>query len=106
MVRPRLRALDRKLLRDVWRLKGQVLSIGFVIASGVALLVMSLSTYEALRVTTDAYYDRYRFGDVFAAVKRAPRHMEERLRNLDTEAELGFDPEGTAREAQRCRTQF
>lgn len=28
--------------------------------------------------------------------------LEERLRNLDTEAELGFDPEGTAREVQRC----
>jgi putative ABC transport system permease protein len=76
----RIRALDRKLLRDVWHLKGQVLSIALVIASGVALLVMSLSTHEALRMTTDAYYDRYRFGDVFATVKRAPQQLESRLR--------------------------
>lgn len=82
MVGRGLPALDKKLLRDVWRLKGQVLSIAFVIASGVALLVMSLSTYEALQVTTDTYYDRYRFGDVFATVKRAPRHLESRLRDL------------------------
>lgn len=76
-------ALDKKLLRDLWRLKGQVLSIGFVIASGVALLVMSLSTYEALRVTSDAYYDRYRFGHVFTSVKRAPLHLESRIRALE-----------------------
>jgi putative ABC transport system permease protein len=75
-------ALDIKLLRDIWHLKAQVLSIALVIGSGVALLVMALSTYEALRATTDAYYDRYRFADVFATVKRAPRHIESRLRSV------------------------
>jgi len=61
-------ALDLKLIRDLWRLKGQVLSIALVVASGVALLVMALSTYEALRVSGDTSYDRYRFGDVFSSV--------------------------------------
>ena len=83
MVGGLVRALDRKLLRDLWRLKGQVVSIGFVIASGVALLVMSLSTYEALRVTTDVYFDNYRYGHVFAVVKRAPLHLEDRIRGLE-----------------------
>lgn len=78
-----IKALDRKLLRDLWRLKGQVISIALVIASGIALLVMSLSTHEALRVTSDAYYDRYRFGHIFAGVKRAPLHLEERVKSLD-----------------------
>ena len=78
-----LRALDKKLLRDLWRLKGQVFSIALVIASGVALLVMSLSTHEALRETSDAYYERYRFGHVFASVKRAPLHLDERIRSLE-----------------------
>ncbi len=78
-----IKALDRKLLRDLWRLKGQVASIAFVIASGIALLVMSLSTYEALRVTADAYYDRYRFGHVFATVKRAPLHLEDQIKAVD-----------------------
>ena len=77
-----MRALDRKLLRDLLRLKGQVVSIAFVIASGVALLVMSLSAIEALRDTAEAYYDRYRFGHVFATVKRAPAHLEERIAEL------------------------
>ena len=56
-------ALDRKLLRDLWRLRGQVLAIGLVIASGVGLLVMSLTSLEALRDTSAAYYERYRFAD-------------------------------------------
>ena len=78
-----VRALDRKVLRDLWRLKGQVLSIALVIASGVALLVMSLSTYEALSMTSTAYYERYNFGHVFANVKRAPRTLHDRIRMLD-----------------------
>ncbi len=78
-----IRALDRKLLRDLWRLKGQVVSIALVIASGIALLVMALSTHEALQVTSEAYYERYRFGHVFATVKRAPLHVGDRIKALD-----------------------
>ena len=48
----KLHPLDRKLLRDLWRLRGQVLAIGLVIASGVGLLVMSLTSLEALRNTS------------------------------------------------------
>jgi putative ABC transport system permease protein len=75
--------LDRKLLRDLWRLRGQVLAIGLVIASGVALLVMSLTALEALRDTSAAYYERYRFADVFAQVKRAPEHLAERIAAIE-----------------------
>jgi len=65
-------SLDRKLLRDLWRLRAQALAIALVIASGVALLVMALTTTAALQATTDAYYERYRFADLFATVRRAP----------------------------------
>ncbi|HET9694173.1 MAG TPA: hypothetical protein VFP48_07295, partial [Steroidobacteraceae bacterium] len=77
-----MRALDRKLLRDLWRLRGQVLAIGMVIASGVALLVMSLTSIEALQETAAAYYERYRFASVFARVERAPQHVAGRLAAL------------------------
>jgi ABC-type nitrate/sulfonate/bicarbonate transport system ATPase subunit len=53
-----VRALDRKLLRDLWRLRGQVLAIALVVASGVAVLVMSLSSIEALETTATAYSPR------------------------------------------------
>ena len=75
-------ALDRKLLRDLWRLRGQVLAIALVISSGVALLVMSLSAIEALEETAEAYYDRYRFAEVFATVKRAPEPLAERISKI------------------------
>ena len=65
--------LDRKLFRDLWRLRGQVLAIALVVASGVAVLVMFLSAFTGLEETARAYYERYRFAQVFASVTRAPR---------------------------------
>ena len=35
-------ALNRKLLRDLWRLRGQVLAVALIVGSGVAVLVMSI----------------------------------------------------------------
>src|SRR5512145_1140433 len=75
--------LDRKLLRDLWRLRGQVFAIGLVMASGVGLLVMSLTSIEALQGTASAYYERYRFADVFAQVKRAPEHLVDRIEAIE-----------------------
>lgn len=77
-----MRALHRKLWRDLWRLRGQVLAIALVMASGVGVLVMSLTTVESLEETAVAYYERYRFGQVFSHVERAPEHLEERLREI------------------------
>lgn len=74
-----MRALNRKLFRDLWRLRGQVVAIAMVIASGVAVMVMSLSSMEALEETAAAYYERYRFAQVFAGVKRAPTRLVDRI---------------------------
>lgn len=68
-------ALDKKLWRDLWRMRGQVLAIGLIMASGIGVLVMGLSTVEALDETAHAYYERYRFAHVFAQVKRAPKRL-------------------------------
>ena len=78
----KLHPLDRKLFRDLWHIKGQVLAIALVIASGVGLLVMSLSSLVALDETASAYYDRYHFANVFAQVERAPEHLVERIRHI------------------------
>ena len=72
-------ALHKKLLRDLWRLRGQALAIAAVVGSGVAVLVMSLSTHEALTDTTLAYYDKYRFAQVFAGAVRVPEQVAERV---------------------------
>lgn len=77
-----MRPLNRKLLRDLWRLRAQVIAIALVMASGVGLMCMSLTSIEALGDTAGAYYERYRFADVFARVERAPEQLAERLRLL------------------------
>lgn len=70
-----MRALQRKLWRELWQLRSQALAIAVVIAGGVATLVMSLSTLEALRASRDSYYRDYRFAEVFASLKRAPQEL-------------------------------
>ncbi|MDJ0927571.1 MAG: FtsX-like permease family protein [Gammaproteobacteria bacterium] len=75
-------ALNRKLWRDLNNLRGQVLAVGLVIASGVGVLVMSLSVHESLSVTAEAYYDRYRFADVFAGSKRTPEWVARRIADI------------------------
>ncbi|NNU17554.1 FtsX-like permease family protein [Parvularcula sp. ZS-1/3] len=67
-----MRTIDRKLVRDLWAIKGQSLAIILVQAAGISLLVMSLGMIASLSQTMEAYYDRYRFGDVFASATRAP----------------------------------
>jgi len=74
-----LRALDRKLLRDLWNVRSQVLAIALVVSSGIALLVMSQGVFGSLLTTRDAYYNRYAFADVFAGAKRVPNWVEERI---------------------------
>lgn len=74
-----MRSLNKKVIRDLWHLRGQVFAIGLVIASGVATLLMSLSTLEALDETVNAYYERYNFADVFVNLKRAPDSLERKI---------------------------
>ena len=72
-------ALDRKLFRDLWEMKGQALAIAAVVAAGVAMYVTYLSNFDSLRRTQSAYYERFRFADVFAQCKRAPLRLGERI---------------------------
>ena len=45
----RVSALNRKLLRDLWEMKGQALAIAAVIAAGVTMFVTYLSNFDSLR---------------------------------------------------------
>ncbi|HUF20663.1 MAG TPA: FtsX-like permease family protein [Burkholderiales bacterium] len=71
--------LTRKLLREVWHLRGQALAIAVVIAGGVATLMMSLSSLDSLTLTRDAYYRDFRFAHVFGSLKRAPESLRESI---------------------------
>ena len=77
-----LPALDIKLLRDLQRLWAQALAIALVIAGGVATLILAVGSYRSLDETRAAYYERYRFADVFAVVSRAPKTVVEQVRQI------------------------
>jgi putative ABC transport system permease protein len=105
-----MKSLDKKLLRDLWHMKGQVLAIVLVIMSGVSTFVMFLSTMDSLIITRDAFYGEYGFADVFAPLKRAPESVKEQIREIpgvdqvetrvaaDVKLEIpGFDEPASAR---------
>lgn len=72
-------ALDRKLLRDVWQHRGQLLSIGAVVAVGIMVVLTMRGTYESLLEARDTYYREYRLPDMWANLERAPESVRERI---------------------------
>lgn len=75
-------ALNRKLIRDLRHIWLQVLAIALVIGCGVAMYVMSLATMRSLEEARFAYYERYRFADIFAEVKRAPERLGREIASI------------------------
>lgn len=74
--------LDRKLVRDLSRLKGQAVAVSLVMACGLAMMVMARSLIYSLDSTRAEYYQAHRFAEVFAQLKRAPDAVADRLRAL------------------------
>jgi putative ABC transport system permease protein len=77
-----VKALDRKLARDLWSLKTQVVSIALVIACGIGGFIGTFSTYGSLLASRDEYYATARFPHVFASAKRVPALLLESIRNI------------------------
>lgn len=78
-----MKALDRKLARDLWSLKTQVVSIALVIACGIGGFIASFSTHDSLLRSRESYYDSARFPQVFADLKRAPETLLAKIRAID-----------------------
>jgi putative ABC transport system permease protein len=72
-------ALNRKLVRDLVHLRGQVAAIALVVASGVAIVVTSRTAYESLARSQITYYATYRFADIFDQLKRAPESLAKKI---------------------------
>lgn len=77
-----MKALDLKLLRDLWKIKGQALAISIVIVSGVSTFVMLMSTMTSLNRTRNMFYKDYAFAEVFASLKRAPESLRHRMNEI------------------------
>lgn len=74
--------LDRKLLRDLWRLRGQALGIVLVLACAAATVVMAFSVQRSLSETRADYYRRYGFADLFATLPPTPLSLADSVRRL------------------------
>ncbi len=75
--------LDRKMLRDLWRMRWQVMAIALLIACGVSVAVMAFSAQRSLADAQAAFYAETRFADVFAQAKRAPLSVTRELAAID-----------------------
>ena len=75
-----MKAIDKKLWRELWGMRMQALAIAMVIVGGVGIFIMSLSTLDSLYETRESYYRNQHFAQVFASLKRAPlalvKHIE------------------------------
>ncbi len=81
-------ALNRKLFRDLSRMKGQGLAICAVMACGVATFVMSLTTLKSLEASQALFYAQHNFGQIFAHVKRAPLSVAADIARIDGVAQV------------------
>lgn len=77
-----MKALDRKIWRDLWHMKGQIFAITLVITSGVATFIMLITTMHSLELTRSSFYRDYNFADVFVNLKRAPESLKEKIKEV------------------------
>nr|WP_299868328.1 FtsX-like permease family protein [uncultured Hoeflea sp.] len=75
--------LDRKLVRDLGRLWAQALAVALVMACGVMTLILALGATRALDDTRSAFYDRTRFGEIFASATRAPENLKSAILSIN-----------------------
>ena len=74
--------LHRKLIRDLYGLKGQVFAIAVVIAAGVMTLMIAVNSLDSIRLSMERFYASHQFGDLYAQVTRAPDAVADRLREI------------------------
>ena len=67
--------LNRKLLRELWHLKGQITSIAMVVAVGIMSIVTMRGSYDSLIEAQQRYYREARFADMWVSLVRAPEAL-------------------------------
>jgi len=83
-----MKALNKKLLRDILHWRGQIIAIVLVVACGIASFVSMLSAYESLQLSQATYYNNYRFADVFVQLKRAPENLARKIEDIPGIAQI------------------
>jgi putative ABC transport system permease protein len=94
-----MKALDRKVFRDLRLLWSQAITIALVVASGIGGFVACLSGVDSLGLARERFYESGRFAEVFATVKRAPDAWAVRLAAIEGVVEVQPTVEANARVA-------
>ncbi|HVI01180.1 MAG TPA: FtsX-like permease family protein [Enhygromyxa sp.] len=82
MIRLISRALDRKAVRELVHMRGQIIAIVLVLACGIAAFVAMISNLQALDRSMRRYYEHNHFADVFARLVRAPESLAQSVAAL------------------------
>lgn len=77
-----IKAIDKKLWRELWAMRMQALAIALVIVGGVGIFIMSMSTLDSLYDTRESYYRNHHFAHVFSSLKRAPLSLAQRIEEI------------------------
>lgn len=77
-----MKTLRKKLVRDLWRLRYQGLSIAILVGCGIASFVSAVAASASMQASRDAFYADAHLADVFGHLERAPRPVLDQLRDL------------------------
>lgn len=83
-----MKAIDRKLFRDLLHLWGQILAIALIVACGIASFVAMQTAYESLKLSQSTYYEQYRFAQIFGQLKRAPESLVDQIQAIPGVAQV------------------
>ncbi len=71
-----MKTLDRKLFRDLWRMRINAVAVALVLGCGLSIFVMAVGMRDSLERTRLDYYAASRMADVAVSLVRAPERVE------------------------------
>ncbi len=74
-----MRALDKKLFRDVWRMRLHAAGVALVLGCGLSILVMAVGMRGSMERTRAAYYAERHMADLAVSLVRAPDRIARQL---------------------------
>ncbi|MBS0383899.1 MAG: ABC transporter permease [Proteobacteria bacterium] len=77
-----MRALNRKLWRDVWRMRLHAAGVALVLGCGLSVFVMAVGMRESLERTRASYYALNRMANLGVSLVRAPNRLEQDLADI------------------------
>ncbi|MFO0915790.1 MAG: FtsX-like permease family protein [Pirellulales bacterium] len=83
-----MNVLDIKLLRDLWSVKGLLITIVAILGLGVSAYLANFSLYFNLELSRQRYYSQCRMADFWVDIHRLPQTEVDRLAEVPGISEL------------------